>query len=204
MLRFGLAAYGRATPSASRQLPREGAGYYETHVVGKSPRPMEASLRCASRIWPRGMRNVGKCCRWKGNSLSLSGVCGDRGQLPREGASYHKIHVVGESCSAENFLSPRAVPATQQKAPSRPRLRRRRAGSRRRRETGGVARGRSDWPRCATFAVRPYGRLPATGKIPATPKATPSALAVSATTAGSTRPTRPPRGSRVLKDSCSR
>ena len=34
--------------------------------------------------------------------------------------------------------------------------------------------------------------------------ATPSALAVSATTAGSTRPTRPPRGSRVLKDSCSR
>ena len=80
MLRFGLAAYGRATPSASRQLPREGAGYYETHVVGKSPRPMEASLRSASRIWPRGMRNVGKCCRWKGNSLSLSGVCDDRGQ----------------------------------------------------------------------------------------------------------------------------
>ena len=36
------------------------------------------------------------------------------------------------------------------------------------------------------------------------PMATPSALAVSATTAGSTRPTRPPRGSRVLKDSCSR
>ena len=56
MLRFGLAVYGRATPSASRQLPREGAGYYETHVVGKSPRPIEASLRCASRIWLRGVR----------------------------------------------------------------------------------------------------------------------------------------------------
>ena len=36
------------------------------------------------------------------------------------------------------------------------------------------------------------------------PMATPSALAVSATTAGSTRPTRPPRGSHVPGDSCSR
>ena len=44
----------------------------------------EASLRCASRIWPRGMRNVGKCCRWKGNSLSLSAARGRHGR--REGA----------------------------------------------------------------------------------------------------------------------
>ena len=27
-------------------------------------------------------------CVWKGNSFSLSGVCDDRGQLPREGAVY--------------------------------------------------------------------------------------------------------------------
>ena len=47
----------------------------------------EASLRSASRIWPRGMRNAGKCCRWKGNSLSLSAAPSRGSQLPQDPCS---------------------------------------------------------------------------------------------------------------------
>ena len=75
-------------------------------------------------------------------------------QLPREGAMYYGTHVVGKSFRPQNSFPCLTILALRQKAPLWPRLRRRRAGSRRRRETEGVALGRSDFPRRASLAVR--------------------------------------------------
>ena len=65
-------------------------------------------------------------------------------QLPREGAMYYGTHVVGKSFRPQNSFPCLTILALRQKAPFWPRLRRRRAGSRRRRETEGVAFGHSN------------------------------------------------------------
>ena len=95
----------------------------------------------------------------EGNSLSLSGVCDDRGQHATDTAAARepcmdRIHVVRKNSRPQNSFPYLTILALRQKAPLWPRLRRRRAGSRRRRETEGVALGRSDFPRRASLAVR--------------------------------------------------
>ena len=103
----------------------------------------------------------------EGNSFSLSGVCDDRGQHAADTAAarepcMEKIHVVGKISRPKDIHRPKdssnnpATPAIREKAPSRPRLRRRRAGSRRRRETEGVALGRT----ATRQSNQPQGRCP--------------------------------------------
>ena len=100
---------GGATPSASRQLPREGANYHKIHVV----REFSAAAgkpRSASRIWPQGVRYVGNCCGlWATPSASR--------QLPQEGANYHKIHVVRAFSAAEG--KPRSASRCSLRRPQR-------------------------------------------------------------------------------------
>ena len=112
------------------------------------------SARCARKFGRDECAMNGIWCVLKGNSLSLSGVCDDRGQLPREGAMYYGTHVVWKSFRPQNSFPCLTILALRQKAPFWPRLRRRRAGSRRRRETEGVAFGRRIGPCCIALAVR--------------------------------------------------
>ena len=67
-----------------------------------------------------------------------------------------RIHVVGKSLRPQNSFPCLTILALRQKAPLWLRLRRRRAGSRRRRETEGVALGRSISPRCAPRNTKKY------------------------------------------------
>ena len=71
-----------------------------------------------------------------------------------------------DPCSRRKSFGRKIIVLTRYPCNTTKRLPREGAGSRRRRETEGVALGRSDWPRCATFAVRPYGRLPCNGENP--------------------------------------
>ena len=89
----------------------------------------------------------------EGNSFSLSGVCGRSTQSPlpraarrrrsrgREGAVYHKIHVVGIFSAADGLLFSRATLAIRPQAPSRGSWQRSTQSPRAAPE--GVARGRS-------------------------------------------------------------
>ena len=113
--------------------------------------------------------------RRRGNSFSLR-------QLPREGANYHKIHVVREF----------SVAAGKPRSASRCSLRRPQRGSAPRSEH--LRRMSSYvWPQGVRYAGNCCGG-----------GATPSALAATASAAGSTRPTRPPRGSQLPQNPCSK
>ena len=95
-----------------------------------------------------GVAQRGEITAVEGNSLSLR-------QLPREGAVYYGTHVVGKSFRPQNSFLCLTILALRQKAPTR-RPCRPRAVSRRRRETEGVALGRSISPRCAPRNTKKY------------------------------------------------
>ena len=149
--------YSHALPwQYDPRLPREGAGSgRRSHRVqrlrellfGRSAtRRQKCLCECAGVArgrsdWPRYTLLLGTTygktyateksrCVWKATPSASR-------QLPREGAVYHKIHVVGIFSAADDYC-PQALPRQYD-----PRLPREGAGSRRRRETEGVARGRT-------------------------------------------------------------